>query len=436
MKFDEFKIHAELLEAISYMNYEKASPIQELAIPAALDGHDVLACAQTGTGKTASFVIPILNDIVVKNLQTTTSLILVPTRELAIQIHQEIQGFSYFTDCSCKAVYGGDKGSDWDAQKQSLTEGTQIIIATPGRLLAHLQLGYVSFSNIQHFVLDEADRMLDMGFIDDIKRILTYLPKQKQTLFFSATMPPAIKKLAHEILKEPKEIKIAISKPAEGVSQKAYLVYPNQKIKTIQHILSLNPSYDSIIIFTSTKRLVSRIVEDLRKYNPQLSVQGMSSDFEQKEREEVLLQFKAKQTKVLVATDVMSRGIDIKGINVVINYDVPHDAVDYVHRVGRTARADAKGEAITLISDADIYKFHRIEQLIEKQVPKLELPKEFGKTPTWELAKKPKRTSTPHKSNTAKQNSNKRKPWRKKSSANGRSATKKPQDNNTANHKE
>lgn len=383
MTFDEFNIHEQLLEAISYMNYEKASPIQELAIPPALLGHDILACAQTGTGKTATFVIPIIHDIVTNKLEGTTSLILVPTRELAIQIHQEIQGFSYFTDTTSKPIYGGDKGADWDAQKRALTEGTNIIIATPGRLLAHLKLGYVDFKQIQHFVLDEADRMLDMGFYDDIQQILSYIPQQRQTLFFSATMPPAIQKLADKILQNPKEIRISISKPAEGVTQKAYLAYPHQKNGVIQHILQQNPSYDSIIIFTSTKRMVQKIVHDIARKNPGITVEGISSDLEQKEREEVLLKFRSKNTKILVATDVMSRGIDIKGINLVINYDVPSEAVDYVHRVGRTARADSKGEAITLISDVDMYKFARIEALIEKEIPKLPIPAHLGEAPVW-----------------------------------------------------
>ncbi|OQA95568.1 MAG: ATP-dependent RNA helicase RhlE [Bacteroidetes bacterium ADurb.Bin217] len=383
MTFDEFNIHEQLLEAISYMNYEKASPIQELAIPPALLGHDILACAQTGTGKTATFVIPVIHDIVTNKLEGTTTLILVPTRELAIQIHQEIQGFSYFTDTTSKPIYGGDKGADWDAQKRALTEGTNVIIATPGRLLAHLKLGYVDFKQIQHFVLDEADRMLDMGFYDDIQQILSYIPEERQTLFFSATMPPVIQKLADKILQNPKEIRISISKPAEGVTQKAYLAYPHQKNEVIHHILQQNPNYDSIIIFTSTKRAVQKIVHDISRKNPGISVQGISSDLEQKDREEVLLKFRSKNTKVLVATDVMSRGIDIKGINLVINYDVPGEAVDYVHRVGRTARADSKGEAITLISDVDMYKFARIEALIEKEVPKLPIPAHLGEAPVW-----------------------------------------------------
>ncbi len=367
------------------MNFEKASPIQEQAIPAAIAGHDILACAQTGTGKTAAFVIPILHDIVVNGQEGTTTVILTPTRELAIQIHQEIQGFSYFTDTSCKAIFGGDKGKDWDMQKRSLTEGTTIIIATPGRLIAHLILGYVNFKNVRHLILDEADRMLDMGFFDDIQRILAYLPEDRQTLLFSATMPPQIQSLANKILRNPKKISIAIAKPAEGVTQKAYLTHNNQKIPAIVHILEENPDYDSVIIFTSKKSNIFPLVRALKHSEQKFAVAGISSDLEQLEREEVLLQFKAKKLKIIVATDVLSRGIDIKGVNVVINYDVPGDAADYVHRIGRTARADAKGEAITLINEADMYKFSRIEALIEREVPKLALPESCGKQPVWKV---------------------------------------------------
>ncbi len=382
MTFDEFKIHEQLLEAISYMNFAKVSPIQEQAIPIALTGKDILACAQTGTGKTASFVIPILDDLVRNGSKGTTTLIIVPTRELAIQIDQEIQGFSYFTDTSSKSVYGGDKGTDWDAQKKALTNGTNIIIATPGRLMQHLSLGYAKLDSIRHLIIDEADRMLDMGFIDDIKQILSYIPAKRQNLMFSATMAPNIRKLANKILSDPQEITISIAKPAAGVTQSAYMAYTNQKIDVIQHVLEKNPNYDSILIFSSTKRNVHQIVQKLsRKHKGQ--VEAISSDFEQKEREEVLLRFKAKQTRILVATDVLSRGIDIREINLVINFDVPGDAADYVHRIGRTARADKKGEAITLINDEDIYKFHRIEKLIERPIDKLPIPAELGEAPKW-----------------------------------------------------
>lgn len=383
MTFEEFQIDEKILEAISYMHFEKASPIQEKAIPVALKGEDLLACAQTGTGKTATFLIPVLQDLVKNGSKGTTTLIIVPTRELAIQIDQELQGFSYFTDTTSKSVYGGDKGMDWDEQKRAFTEGTNVIIATPGRLLAHLRLGYVKLHNLRHLILDEADRMLDMGFIDDIRDVLKYIPTKRQTMMFSATMAPEIQKLANTILTNPQFVSIAIAKPAEGVTQSAYMAYPTQKVALITHILEQNPTYDSILIFTSTKKNIHSIVAAIRRTIKGVSVEGISSDFEQNDREEVLLRFRAKQTKILVATDVLSRGIDIKGINLVINFDVPRDPADYVHRVGRTARADAKGEAITFISDVDIPQFAKIEKLIEKNIQKLPLPEKLGEAPVW-----------------------------------------------------
>lgn len=392
MTFDEFQIDEKIIEAISYMHFEKASPIQEKAIPIALTGSDILACAQTGTGKTATFLIPVLQDLVKNGAKGTTTLIIVPTRELAIQIDQELQGFSYFTDTTSKSVYGGDKGMDWDEQKRAFTEGTNVIIATPGRLLAHLRLGYVKLNNLRHLILDEADRMLDMGFIDDIRDVLKYVPEKRQTMMFSATMAPDIQKLANTILTNPQFVSIAIAKPAEGVTQLAYMAYPTQKIGLITHILEQNPTYDSILIFTSTKKNIHSIVAAIRRTIKGVTVEGISSDFEQNDREEVLLRFRAKQTKILVATDVLSRGIDIKGINLVINFDVPRDPADYVHRVGRTARADAKGEAITFISDEDIPKFAKIERLIEKTIQKLPLPEKLGEAPVWKsVAQRPKK---------------------------------------------
>lgn len=400
MTFEELHIDEKLLEAISYMKFEKASPIQEQAIPLALEGNDVLACAQTGTGKTATFLIPILQDLITNEAHGLTSLIIVPTRELAIQIDQELQGFSYFTDTTSKAVYGGDKGMDWDEQKRAFTEGTNVIIATPGRLIAHLRLGYVNLKHIRHLVLDEADRMLDMGFIDDIRQILGYIPVKRQTMMFSATMAPEIRKLANTILVNPKMVSIAIAKPAEGVTQSAYMAHPYQKVDLITHILEQNPDYDSILIFTSTKRMIHSIVSAIKKKIRKVTAEGISSDFEQNEREEVLLRFKAKQTKILVATDVLSRGIDIKGINLVINFDVPKDPADYVHRVGRTARADAKGEAVTFISESDILRFQKIEKLIERSVDKRPLPLELGEAPVWkEIQPKPKKRHSHKKGN-------------------------------------
>ena len=381
MKFSDLNIHEQLKEAIAYMGFEHLTPIQEKAIPIILEHKDLIACAQTGTGKTGAFVLPILNKLIDKNNKDTDTLILVPTRELAIQIEQQIQGLSYFISISSMAVYGGGDGKEWILQKDALMNGADIIVATPGKLLAHLQMGYVNFKKVKHLVLDEADRMLDMGFIDDIQQIISYLPKERQTLMFSATMPNSIKLLANKILTEPEEIILSISKPAEGVEQNAYLAYDAQKDNLLAHILNERKVYDSIIIFTSAKLKINEIVHSLSRSG--FKAVGISSNLEQDRREQVLQDFRSKKIRILVATDVMSRGIDVKEINMVINYDVPHDAEDYVHRVGRTARASTKGEAITLINPRDMYKFAKIEKLIEKIIPKLVMPSEIGEAPAW-----------------------------------------------------
>lgn len=387
MKFTELGLKEELLEALSYMGFDTATPIQEKGIPLILENKDLIACAQTGTGKTAAFVLPILNKLVGKADTNIDTLIIVPTRELAVQIEQQIQGLSYFLSVGSKAVYGGGDGKDWELQRQALKEGTDIIVATPGKLLSHLKMGYVKFDNIKHLVLDEADRMLDMGFFDDLTKIISYLPKKHQTLMFSATMPDKIKVLARKILHNPSEITLSVSKPAAGVKQFVYLTYDNQKNQTLKHILDERPDYDSIIVFTSAKARVSEINSYLRKAG--FKSKTISSNLDQTAREEVLSDFRAKNVRILVATDVMSRGIDIKEINMVINYDVPHDAEDYVHRIGRTARANTSGEAFTLVNPKDFHKLRKIEKLIEAAVPKLDLPKEFGEAPDWNTTKPP-----------------------------------------------
>jgi superfamily II DNA/RNA helicase len=403
MRFDEFDLHDCILDAIDYMGYEKASPIQEMTIPVIMEDKDLLACAQTGTGKTAAFTLPILDKIAEENTHDLSTLIIVPTRELAIQINQQIQGFSYFVNINSVAVYGGREGSDWDQECRALTRGTDIIVATPGKLISHLNLGYVKFDKVKYVILDEADRMLDIGFYDDILRILSYVPEKRQTLMFSATMPQKIRELASKILNKPVEISTAISKPAEGVLQAAYLTYNEQKIPLIDHLISDKPDFDSILIFSSTKKNVFEIARALRKRGN--TVKGISSDLEQKEREEVLMGFKSKRTRILVATDVLSRGIDIKDINLIINYDVPSSAEDYVHRVGRTARADKTGIAVSLINEKDIGKFHRIEQLIEREVIKIPLPEELGEGPEWKV-----KTYSKKKSSKRRYYSKKRKP--------------------------
>lgn len=382
MKFSELHLNESVLEALSYMNFEEATPIQEQAIPAILSGKDLIACAQTGTGKTGAFVIPILDKLVGKEEVSTDTLIIVPTRELAIQIEQQIQGLSYFISVGSKAVYGGGEGQDWVDQKEALSGGCDIIVATPGKLLSHLKMGHVRFEKVKHLVLDEADRMLDMGFIDDLKTIIGYLPKERQTLLFSATMPPKIRQLAKSIQKNPMEISLAVSKPAEGVTQSGVMVTDdNQKIQVLVDLIEKRKDYDSILVFTSRKSTVSFIVRQLRR--KKFSARGLSSNLEQADREEVLRNYRAKNIRILVATDVMSRGIDIKEINMVINFDVPPDAEDYVHRIGRTARAKTKGEAVTLINDKDIPKIWRIESLIEAEIPKEQPAEEFGAGAVW-----------------------------------------------------
>ena len=386
MKFKDLNLHESLLEAISYMGFETATPIQEKAIPEILQGHDVMACAQTGTGKTAAFILPVLDMLADVNDHSIKTLIIVPTRELAIQIDQQIQGLAYFVGLESIAIYGGGDGSEWNQQKIALTKGADIIVATPGKLISHLNLGYVKLEKIKHLILDEADRMLDMGFHDDIQKIISFLPKQRQNLMFSATMPSKIRQLAKKILHKPFEITLSLSKPAEGVLQAAYLTYDHQKSPLIQTLIAGKKEYKSILIFTSTKKKVSEIVRALQK--TEKNVAAISSDLEQTEREEVLAKFRSRSIRVLVATDVLSRGIDIKDINLVINYDVPSDAEDYVHRIGRTARADTTGVALTLINEDDMYKFSKIEKLIENEVMKIPLPAEIGEGPSWSTSSK------------------------------------------------
>ena len=383
MKFSELKLNEDLLESLHYMSFEEATPIQEQAIPLILEGKDLIGCAQTGTGKTAAFVLPILHKLIHgRKKGVIDSLILCPTRELAIQIEQQIMGLAYFSDLTSYAVYGGGTGPEWEAERRALSEGTDIIIATPGRLLAHIRNEYVKLDQLQYLILDEADRMLDIGFYDDIKKIIGECPPKRQTLMFSATMAPKIRKLAKEILQDPAEVNLAVSKPAEGVEQQVYMAHEEQKNGLARHIIGQHPDFKSIIIFCSTKKKIQRLVGALQRKG--LNVEGISSDYEQSEREKILLQFKARKTRILVATDVLSRGIDIKDIDLVINYDVPNDAEDYVHRVGRTARAAAKGMAVTFVSSEEIYKFKRIETFVDRVYEKLSAPEHLGESPKWD----------------------------------------------------
>jgi len=381
LKFKEFDFVPEIMEGLESMGFEECTPVQELAMPVIWKGNDLIACAQTGTGKTAAYLLPVLNRITQTKSQGINTLIIAPTRELVLQIDQQIEGFSYFCGATSLAVYGGGEGAAFDQQKAALIQGADIIVATPGRLLSHINLKYSDFSTIKHLILDEADRMLDMGFFDDIMRIVRELPKVRQTLMFSATMPTKIRKLAEGILHNPESVSIAISKPAENIIQAAYMVFENQKVALVKSLLKGKTDYKSVLIFTSRKINVNGLVRELRRMG--FSADGMLSDLEQKEREEVMLRFKNRETQILVATDIVARGIDIDGIDLVMNYDVPRDPEDYVHRIGRTARAQSSGVAITLISDLDQHNFKKIEELIERDIIKIPLPPDFAEGPLY-----------------------------------------------------
>ncbi len=388
MEFSELKLHPELLEGIFSMNFKSATPIQAQAIPEILAGKDIIGIAQTGTGKTAAFVLPILNMIMDHGHDKfTQALVIVPTRELALQIDQAVEAYSYFTGASSIAIYGGGDGQDFYQEKQAIVNGVDIIIATPGRLISHLNVGHVDFSKLRFLILDEADRMLDMGFQPDLFRIIRTLNEKRQTLMFSATMPSGIAQMAQTFLNDPVRINIAISKPAAGVKQGALVVFEEQKLNLILYILKHEDRTDqSIIVFCSRKQAVSALYQKLKQAG--LNVGRISSDLEQEEREAVMQQFRNRSINVLVATDVISRGIDIDGIDMVMNYDVPRDAEDYVHRIGRTARAQKKGEAITLISPTDQSSFHKIELLIGSEVEKMVVPAELGPVPPYEPTKR------------------------------------------------
>ena len=387
MKFNQLGLSKDLESGLEMMGFEEPTPIQKQAIPIILNGKDLIACAQTGTGKTAAFVLPLLSLLSkYKNKKNVKALIITPTRELAKQIDMQIEGFSYFTNLSSYPVYGGGTGPEFENQKQALVKGTDIIICTPGRLIAHLKFNYFNTEDIDFLILDEADRMLDMGFYDDIIKIVNRLPQKKQTLLFSATMPKSIREMAKKIMYFPKEISLAISKPATGIKQSAFLVNDNQKVKLIKNIL-LQKKHEKelkhILIFASSIKSVKEIKRTLNKSG--LATSEIHSGLDQISREETLRNFKNNKIKILVATDILSRGIDIKGIEIVINYEVPNDAEDYIHRIGRTARADKTGEAITFINENQIKSFMSIEKLIEKSIEKKPLPHGFTKGPEYIL---------------------------------------------------
>lgn len=385
MKFSELNLHESLMEGLDAMGFEEATPIQVQAIPPLIAGRDIVGCAQTGTGKTAAFLIPVIEHVLKSHNTGVKALVIAPTRELAIQIDQQLQGLGYFGGISSIAIYGGKDGTSWDFEKSSLQGGADVIICTPGRLIAHMGFNYVNFDKLQCLILDEADRMLDMGFHDDIMKIVELTPKTRQTMLFSATMPPKIRKLADKLLNDPISVEIAISKPSENIKQLAYLVHDEQKDKLLE-ILMGEREVNSCIIFCSRKSAVKSVNRTLQKKG--WKSRAISSDLEQAEREEVLSGFRNKKYNFLVATDVLSRGIDIDNIEIVVNYEVPKDAEDYVHRIGRTARAGASGLAITFINGYDVNGFADIEKLIERTIEKPPLPAELGEGPTYNPGEK------------------------------------------------
>ena len=382
MRFDELDLEDEILDGLEDMNFHEMTPVQEHTIPVILDGRDIIGCAQTGTGKTAAYTLPLLNKLLLEGNpdNVVKSLIIVPTRELAQQIDQQFQGFSYYAPISTTVVYGGGDGKGWDIQKKGMLSGSDVVIATPGRMIAHLQNSGVDLSHVEYLILDEADRMLDMGFSEDIMKIVSYMPRERQTIMFSATLPPKIRELAKTILRNPAEVNIAISKPNEPIDQSAYICYENQKLGIIRELFA-EPTDSKTIIFSSSKLKVKELAHTLKRMK--LDVAAMHSDLEQAQREEVMLNFKNNKVKILVATDIVARGIDIEDIGLVLNYDVPHDPEDYIHRIGRTARAAATGSAVTFVSEEEQGKFHQIEKFIERDIRKAELPGSVGEGPKY-----------------------------------------------------
>lgn len=382
MNFHEFGLDERILEGIDSMGYTTATPVQEQVIIPILQGKDIIASAQTGTGKTAAFLLPVMNKIITEPHEDhlINALIIVPTRELAVQIAQSMEGLAYFTSVSSIAVYGGGDGNSFITEKKALSSGVDVVICTPGRMIAHLNMGYVKMQALQYLILDEADRMLDMGFHDDIMKIISFLPKKRQNLLFSATMPMKMREMARKILHQPVEINIAVSKPPEQIVQEAFVVYEPQKIPLVKEILR-RKDFQSVIVFCSKKQNVKQLSNELKRAN--FSIEEIHSDLEQVKREQVLQDFRNKKLKILVATDILSRGIDIEDIDLVINYDVPNDGEDYVHRIGRTARASSEGTAYTFITEKEQQKFAQIEELLGHAVTKAQVPEQFGATPAY-----------------------------------------------------
>ncbi len=398
MTFDEFGFEDEIMDGLDAMNFREATPVQEKAIPVIMDGKDMIACAQTGTGKTAAFILPLMNRMLLSGTggNKVRAIIVTPTRELAQQIDLQFEGFSYFAPISTVAVSGGGDGASWEQQKRGLKLGADVVIATPGRLISHLKVSNIDFSGVEYFILDEADRMLDMGFYDDIMDICSYLPKQRQTLMFSATMPPKIRQLAKNILHDPVEVSVAVSKPNDAIHQSAYICYETQKIGIIEHIFT-TPVTGKTIVFASSKIKCKEVAFALKR--KKFKVAAMHSDLLQEERDRVMLDFKNNKIEILVATDIVARGIDIDQIELVINYDVPRDPEDYIHRIGRTARANAQGAAITFVSEKDQDKFARIEKFLGYEIEREVLPESLGEAPEYKPREPKKQRRGGHRGN-------------------------------------
>ena len=403
MYFDELPLADEVLDALWDMHFDECTPVQEHTIPVILEGRDVISCAQTGTGKTAAFILPLLTNLLYDNHDPNklNAIIMAPTRELAQQIDQQMEGFGFYVPFSSVAIYGGNDSGAWGTQSTGLQKGADIVIATPGRLLSLMNIYNIDFSGVKYFILDEADRMLDMGFYDDIMAVVNRLPKDRQTIMFSATMPANIRKMAKAIMNNPAEVQIAVSRPPESIRQMAVDIYETQKTAfLVEKFRSLGvQGVKKVIVFMGKKQGVKDLTRALRANN--IDARAMHSDLEQKERDEVMLNFRNNKVDVLVATDIVSRGIDVDDIPLVINYDVPRDAEDYVHRIGRTARAENKGEAITLVSPEDKHFFNKIERFLQKSIERLPLPASLGAAPDSSVcslaADAPKRSSKPRK---------------------------------------
>lgn len=383
MKFSELDLEESVLDALDAMNFRECTPVQEHTIPVILEGRDLIGVAQTGTGKTAAYLLPVLNQLSKGGYSedVINCVVMSPTRELAQQIDQQMEGFSYFMPVSSVAIYGGNDGIRYEQEKKGLALGADVVIATPGRLISRINLGNVDLSKVSFFILDEADRMLDMGFSDDIMQIVKVLPKERQTIMFSATMPAKIQQLAKTILRDPVEIKLAVSKPAEKIIQTAYVCYEQQKLGIIQSLFKENAP-ERVLIFASSKLKVKEVTKALQRLH--LNVGEMHSDLDQKQRDHIMHEFKNGRINLLVATDIVARGIDIDDIRLVINYDVPHDSEDYVHRIGRTARANHDGCAITFVSEKEQSKFKLIENFLKKDIYKIPVPEDLGEAPTYQ----------------------------------------------------